>query len=136
MVCILSAIKEFRRHGCRHDLCGQGHHRDSKKYGKAGLAILGTFVIFFLFNFIIARILISKTSSAIGDIVGGLHKLENGELNFYIKDSTFRRSDELGVIAESSAQVRDKLQDVISVAKKLSVNVTESGVSLANSAGS
>ncbi|MCR5254840.1 MAG: methyl-accepting chemotaxis protein [Acetatifactor sp.] len=103
---------------------------------KAGLAIIGTFVVFFLFNFAVARILISKTSKAIGDIVGGLHNLENGELDFYIKDSTFKRSDELGVIAESSAQVRDKLQDVISVAKKLSVDVTDSGVSLANSAAS
>ena len=53
---------------------------------------------------------------------------------FYIDDRTFKRKDELGVIAESSAQVRDRLQDVISTTKKLSEDVTQSGESLANSA--
>nr|MCR5311698.1 methyl-accepting chemotaxis protein [Lachnospiraceae bacterium] len=46
----------------------------------------------------------------------------------------YNRKDELGVIAASSAQVRDKLQDVISATKKLSEDVTESGIKLANSA--
>ncbi len=100
----------------------------------AALAIIGTFVGFFFFNWGVARYLISTTSKSIRDIVKGLKNLEDGELSFYIDDRTFNRRDELGVIAESSAQVRDKLQDVISVTKKLSDDVTLSGVNLANSA--
>ena len=100
----------------------------------AGTAIAVTFLIFFLFNFGVARLLISSTTKSIRDIVGGLQSLEDGELSFYINERTFKRKDELGVIAASSAQVRDKLQDVISATKKLSEDVTASGVSLANSA--
>ena len=97
-------------------------------------AIIATFVIFFLFNWGVARIIISRSTKSIRDIVNGLQQLEDGDLFFYIDDRTFNRKDELGVIAGSSAQVRDKLQDVISVTKKLSEDVTQSGVSLANSA--
>ncbi len=100
----------------------------------AGLAILGTFIGFFLFNLAVARILISRTSKSIRDIIGGLQSLEDGELSFYIDDRTYNRKDELGVIAESSAQVRDKLQDVITATKKLSEDVTQSGIRLAASA--
>ncbi|MBE5823818.1 MAG: methyl-accepting chemotaxis protein [Butyrivibrio sp.] len=100
----------------------------------AARAIVFTFLGFFLFNFGVARFLISTTSKAIRDIVGGLQSLEDGELSFYINDRTFNRKDELGIIAASSAQVRDKLQDVISATKKLSEDVTQSGISLATSA--
>ena len=100
----------------------------------AAIAIIGTFIGFFLFNFVVARIIISRTSKAIRDIIGGLQNLEEGELSFYINDRTFNRKDELGVIAASSAQVRDKLQDVISATKKLSEDVTNSGINLASSA--
>lgn len=102
----------------------------------AARAIIGVFVGFFLFNFGVARIIISKSSKSIRDIVNGLQSLEEGELDFYIHDRTFNRKDELGVIAASSAQVRDKLQDVIAATKKLSADVTASGESLATSAAS
>lgn len=100
----------------------------------AAKAIVLTFVIFFLFNWAVARYLISSSTKAIRDIVNGLQQLEDGDLFFYIDDRTFNRKDELGVIAGSSAQVRDTLQDVISTAKKLSADVSTSGVNLANSA--
>lgn len=100
----------------------------------AALAIIGTFIGFALFYFGVARFLISTTSKSISDIVGGLQKLEDGELSFYINDRTFNRKDELGVIAASSAQLRDKLQDIITATKKLSEDVTQSGINLANSA--
>ena len=100
----------------------------------AGIAIAITFVAFFFFNWGVARYLISSSTKAIGDIVGSLQDLEEGNLSFYINNRTFNRKDELGVIASSSAQVRDKLQDVISATKKLSADVTDSGVNLANSA--
>lgn len=105
-----------------------------KNLKAAATAIIIAFLGFFLFNWGVARYLISTSSKAIQDIVGSLQKLEDGELSFYIKDRTFNRKDELGVIAASSAQVRDKLQDVISATKKLSNDVTNSGASLASSA--
>ena len=108
----------------------------AKNMQAAGTAILATFLFFFVFNLIVARLIISRTSKAIRDIVDGLQNLEEGELSFYINDRTFNRKDELGVIASSSAQVRDKLQDVISATKKLSEDVTKSGESLATSAES
>ncbi len=107
-----------------------------KNMNAAGLAILFTFIGFFFFNWGVARVLITKSTRSMKDIVGGLQKLEEGELSFYINDRTFNRKDELGVIAASSAQVRDKLQDVISATKKLSEDVTQSGINLANSAES
>ncbi len=100
----------------------------------AARAIAVTFVLFFLFNWGVARALITQSTRSMRDIVSGLQSLEGGELSFYINDRTFNRKDELGVIASSSAQVRDKLQDVISATKKLSEDVTNSGVSLASSA--
>ncbi|MBO4823894.1 MAG: methyl-accepting chemotaxis protein [Lachnospiraceae bacterium] len=100
----------------------------------AATAIVITFVAFFFFNWGVARVLITRSTRSIGDIVSGLDSLENGELSFYIHERTFNRKDELGVIASSSAQLRDKLQDVIAATKKLSADVTESGVNLANSA--
>ena len=102
----------------------------------AGKALVFTFILFFLFNWAVARVIISRSTKSIRDIIGGLQSLEEGELSFYIHDRTFNRKDELGVIASSSAQVRDKLQDVISATKKLSEDVTQSGVSLASSAES
>ena len=105
-----------------------------KNLKSAALAILFSFIGFFLFNFAVARFLISTTSKAMKDIVDSLGKLEGGELDFYINGRTFNRKDELGLIAASSAQVRDKLQDVISATKKLSDDVTKSGENLASSA--
>ncbi len=97
-------------------------------------AILFTFVFFTILNVFIAHIIVSRSSRSIRDIIGGLKKLESGELKFFIDERTYSRNDELGIIAGSSAQLRDKLQDVISATKKLSENVTQSGVDLASSA--
>ena len=102
----------------------------------AGRAIIATFLIFFVFSVVVARILIRRSTKSIRDIISGLKQLQEGDLFFYIDDKTFQRKDELGIIAETSAQVRDKLQDVISVTKKLSSDVSESGISLAKSAES
>ena len=100
----------------------------------AGLIILALYVGFFFFNWGVARYLISTSSRSIRDIAGGLKKMEDGELTFYIADRTFNRKDELGVLAETSAQLRDRLQDVIKVTKDLSEEVNKSGVNLATSA--
>ncbi|MBQ6588262.1 MAG: methyl-accepting chemotaxis protein [Butyrivibrio sp.] len=101
---------------------------------KAANAITLTFVIFFFFNWGVARIIITRSTRSIRDIITGLKQLEDGDLFLYIDDRTFNRRDELGTIANSTAQVRDKLQDVIRTTKELSADVTKSGVSLATSA--
>ncbi len=101
---------------------------------QAGSAIIGVFVFFFCLNFIVARVLISSSTKSIRSIVGGLKKMEDGELSFYIDDKTFSRKDELGVIAETSAELRDRLQDVISATKELSQEVNNSGIELSKSA--
>ncbi|MCR5640495.1 MAG: methyl-accepting chemotaxis protein [Lachnospiraceae bacterium] len=113
---------------------GRSTETVEKNLTDAALAILGVFLFFTVVNLIAARIIISRTSKSIGDIVGGLKKLEDGELSFYIADRTFDRKDELGVIAESSAELRDKLQDVIQVTKELSAEVSKSGENLSTSA--
>ncbi len=97
-------------------------------------AIIIVYFVFFLFNWGVARFLISTSTKAMKDIVGGLKKMEDGELNFYIDDKTFNRKDELGAIAKSSAELRDKLQEVIKVTKDLSEEVSKSGANLSSSA--
>ena len=101
---------------------------------KARLAIVGVFLLFFLINLCIGHVLVKKSTKAIDDIVNGLKKLESGELSFYISDKTFSRNDEIGVIAESSAELRDKLQTVIKSTLTLSEEVSKSGENLASSA--
>ncbi len=100
----------------------------------ARLYIIGIYAFFFCLNLTLGHIMVNKSTKAIQDIVDGLKKLEDGELSFYIADNTFDRSDEIGVIAESSAELRDKLQDVIQTTLDLSDEVTKSGENLASSA--
>lgn len=100
----------------------------------ASLTIIGVYAFFIVLTIIVGHLLIKKSNKAINDIVSSLKKLEDGELSFYIEDNTFDRNDELGVIAESSADLRDKLQDVIKSTLLLSGKVTSSGDNLAASA--
>ena len=100
----------------------------------ARLIIMGVYVFFFFLNLAIGKWLVHKSTKAIQDIVDGLKKLEDGELSFYIDNQTFDRTDEIGVIAESSAELRDKLTDVIQTTLDLSEEVTKSGENLATSA--
>lgn len=100
----------------------------------AQLTILAVYLFFFILNLSLGHIMVKKSTKAISDIVDGLKKLEDGELSFYIEDNTFDRNDEIGVIAESSAELRDKLQDVIQTTLTLSDEVSKSGENLASSA--
>ncbi len=101
---------------------------------KANLSIIGVFIFFSLLCLTLGHFMVVRSTKAIQEIVDGLKKLEDGELSFYIEDNAFDRTDEIGVIAESSAELRDKLQDVIQTTLDLSDEVTKSGESLASSA--
>lgn len=100
----------------------------------ARLIIMGVYLFFFCLNLSLGHWMVNKSTKAISDIVEGLKKLEDGELSFYIEDRTFDRTDEIGVIAESSAELRDKLHDVIQTTLDLSDEVTKSGQNLASNA--
>lgn len=100
----------------------------------ASLRIIGVYIFFVVLVLILGHMMVVKSTKAINDIVEGLKKLEDGELSFYIEDNTFDRNDEIGVIAESSAELRDKLQDVIKTSIDLSDQVTNAGENLASSA--
>ncbi|MCR5499122.1 MAG: cache domain-containing protein [Acetatifactor sp.] len=100
----------------------------------ATFIITGIFLFFAILNTLMGHFFVKKSDKAMKGILTGLHNLENGKLSFYIDDDTFERKDELGIIASSSAELRDKLQDVIKTTMNLSDEVTESGESLASSA--
>jgi len=100
----------------------------------ARMTIFGIFIFFFILNFTLGHLLIRKSNKAIKEIVDSLKKLEDGELVFRIDDETYDRTDELGLIAESQAELRDKLQDVIQTTLTLSNEVTKSGEDLSSSA--
>ncbi|MCR4746829.1 MAG: methyl-accepting chemotaxis protein, partial [Lachnospiraceae bacterium] len=78
--------------------------------------------------------LLKVSTVAINDIVEGLSKLSDGDLNVEFKKSTLGRTDELGTIAENADNLREKLKHVISSTLDLSDKVTDSGNSLSNSA--
>ncbi|MCR5099871.1 MAG: cache domain-containing protein [Butyrivibrio sp.] len=78
--------------------------------------------------------LMRSSKKVIDDIVGGLKKLEDGDLSFTFEDGTVARKDELGVIAESALNLKEKLSDVITTTIELSGEVTKSGEYLSTSA--
>ena len=101
---------------------------------KAILTLVAIFLIAAIIDLILGRRMVKKSTKAIQEIVDSLKQLEDGQLSFYIPDNTFDRNDEIGVIAESSAELRDKLTDVIQTTMDLSEEVTKSGHNLASSA--
>ncbi len=100
----------------------------------ARLIMMGVYAFFVILVLVLGHMMIIKSTKAIEEIVSGLKKLEDGELSFYIEDHAFDRKDEIGVIAETSAELRDKLQDVIKTSLDLSDQVTNAGENLATSA--
>ncbi|SDW97713.1 methyl-accepting chemotaxis protein [Lachnospiraceae bacterium KHCPX20] len=111
--------------------------RETKSVDQNILRILLTMVAVFLFfavlNIGIGHWVVVRSNKAMDEILYGLHQLEDGKLSFYIDDKTFNRKDELGIIASSAAQLRNKLQEVIKATMHLSDEVTDSGHHLADS---
>ena len=91
-------------------------------------------IVFVAIAIITGFFLMKTSKKVIDDIVGGLKKLEQGDLGFTFEEATMARKDELGVIAESAMNLKDKLADVIATTIELSGEVTKSGEYLSTSA--
>ena len=98
------------------------------------VVMLLVFLFFAVLNTSLGHWFVIRSNKSMEEILNGIHQLENGKLVFHIDDKTFDRKDELGVIASSSAELRDKLQEVIHTTMELSGEVTKSGEDLASSA--
>ncbi|MCR5651834.1 MAG: methyl-accepting chemotaxis protein [Lachnospiraceae bacterium] len=75
-----------------------------------------------------------RVSGAMMAIVEAIHRLADGDLNVMVPDKVYNRKDEIGIIAESTASMRDKLKEIIKDAKNMSEQVTGSGDELSGSA--
>ncbi len=84
--------------------------------------------------FIIGIILAKNANRAMVGIVNALEKLSGGNLAVHVDPELLKRNDELGIIAENTTNLSDKLRSVISVTLDLSGNVSESGENLSSSA--
>ena len=105
-----------------------------KSISKIRITMLLVFLFFAVLNISLGHWFVLRSNKSMKEILYGIHQLEKGKLVFHIDDKTFDRKDELGVIASSLAELRDKLQEVIHTTMDLSDEVTKSGEALASSA--
>jgi len=75
-----------------------------------------------------------KGTKAMNMIADSIIAVEEGNLTEEVPEVLIKRGDELGTIAESISNLRDKLLDIIGTSVRLSGEVTSSGDDLANSA--
>ncbi len=94
-----------------------------------GMAVLFLIIVIPLIIFTERRI-----SGAMLSIQRSIMGLAEGDLNVWVEDRIYNRNDELGIIAESTAFMRDKLREIIGDAKQMSDEVTSSGDELSGSA--
>ncbi len=94
----------------------------------------GIAVIFLIIAIPLAMIIERKISGAMLSLQKSILGLADGDLNVEIEDRTYNRKDEIGIIAESTVQLRDKLKQIIGDAKQMSEEVTSSGDELSGSA--
>lgn len=76
----------------------------------------------------------SKASKAMNMISEGIAEISSGDLTVEIPEELTRRNDELGTIATSAENLRNKLCDVIGTSVSLAGNVSSSGNELSDSA--
>ena len=75
-----------------------------------------------------------KGTAAMNLIADSIEVVAKGVLTEEIPDELLKRNDELGTIAESTEDLKNKLLDIIGTSASLSGKVTSSGDDLANSA--
>ena len=85
--------------------------------------------------FIFIGIMLYRSSkSAMGSIVEGIVQMATGDLRVEFSNDALKRTDELGLIAQSAGKLNEELTKVISSAKTLSGDVTQAGDELSESA--
>ena len=67
---------------------------------------------------------IQRTNKVMHDIVQALEQLSNGRLSINLDPKTLKRTDELGIIAESTKKLDDELLEVVTEIVQLSGEVT------------
>jgi methyl-accepting chemotaxis protein len=77
---------------------------------------------------------VRSTTPVMKEIVSNIGKLSEGKLGFRFSDKVYERDDEFGKIAEATAELRDRLAEVISTTLDLSGQVEKSGSELSSSA--
>ena len=75
----------------------------------------------------------NKLSKIMKRIATELNGLSDGRLHIEVANDVLERKDELGIIADSSKGLSEKLSDVISRTKSMAGDLSNSGTSLANS---
>ena len=76
----------------------------------------------------------NKLSTMMKGIATELNRLSEGTLNIEVPGEVYARKDELGIIAESSKGLSEKLSGVINKTKTMAGELSNSGTSLAHSA--
>ena len=94
----------------------------------------GIAIIFLIIAIPLAMFIEKKISGAMLSLQKSILGLADGDLNIEIEDKTYNRKDEIGIIAESTVQLRDRLKQIIGDAKQMSEEVTSSGDELSGSA--
>ncbi|MBO4374111.1 MAG: methyl-accepting chemotaxis protein [Lachnospiraceae bacterium] len=106
----------------------------SKNTRSAIFTMGGISLLFLLVAIPLAIYLEIKISGAMLSIQQSILGLADGNLSVEIEDKAYNRKDEIGIIAESTVVMRDKLKEIIGDAKQMSEEVTSSGDELSGSA--
>ncbi|MCR4763318.1 MAG: cache domain-containing protein [Lachnospiraceae bacterium] len=76
-----------------------------------------------------------KTSKKMAGIADSINVLASGDLRAEFDDSLLKRSDELGTIADSTIQFKQKIAEVIGTTRRMSEELRTSSSDLSESAG-
>ncbi|MBR1893165.1 MAG: methyl-accepting chemotaxis protein [Lachnospiraceae bacterium] len=96
------------------------------------LLIVSTLITVFLS--IIAVLFTNKISNKMRAIADEMATLAKGELNLDIDESSLKRNDEIGLLADGARVLSEKLSEVIETTTQMSNNLKDSGTELTESA--
>ena len=96
------------------------------------LLIVSTLITVFLS--IIAVLFTNKISNKMRAIADEMATLAKGELNLDIDESSLKRNDEIGLLADGARVLSEKLSEVIETTTQMSNNLQDSGTELTESA--
>lgn len=109
----------------------------SKMYQSINSAMIFMILVALVIMIVVTGIgiaVVRSTTPVMKEIVSNIGKLSEGKLGFRFSDRVMSRDDEFGKIAEATAELRDRLTEVISTTLDLSGQVEKSGAELSSSA--